>query len=246
MHRIEILGIAGVVAALAAVTPRAASACGASGASGVTASACSLDEHAFEVAPKWRGGVAASLTATTLHFGDVHVDAVRELAIATLDRRMSSRTTLQFGAGALVGGHLEVAGTRFDVRPGAAVVAGVVHRFVDADGARPFVLGGAELAVVAAPTRGPADEAATYAATDLRFTGALGWTIARRLSPYVVGRAFGGPIWWSIAGETRTGTDAYHVQLGAGAVASLGAFDLGVEGVPLGERAASATLGLAF
>ena len=236
-----------VLAALACahvLAPRTAQACGASSAGGV--SSCSLDEHAWEVAPKWRAGVAGAFTSTSLRFGDVHVEQRRSVLVASLDRRLSPRTTLQLGLGTIAAGNLDVGGARFDLQPGLAVSAGLVHRFVDASGARPFVLGGAQLAVLATSTHGPAGDTQAYEATDLRLTGAVGWTLARHVSPYAVARAFGGPIWWRIDGETKTGTDAYHVQLGAGLVVSGGGFDLGLEGVPLGERGASATLGVAF
>ena len=75
----------------------------------------------------------------------------------------------------------------------------------------------------------------------------VGIPIARVVTPYVVARAFGGPIAWRIDTASKTGTDAYHVQLGGGVSALLfRRVDLFVEGIPLGERGVSAGLGVAL
>lgn len=235
--------LAATLALLVASPARESRACGASSGSGVSASSCSLDEHAWETAPKSRFGLAFATTSTTLRFGSLHVDARREVVVATYDRRVSPRTTLQLGLGAVTGGWLDLDDARFELRPGLAASVGVMHRFVDAARARPFVLGGAQLAVLATSTRAPSGATQAYDASDLRFTGALGWTLGGRVSPYLVGRVFGGPIYWRLDGESKTGTDAYHVQLGAGAALTLGPLDVGLEGVPLGERGASVTVG---
>lgn len=74
-----------------------------------------------------------------------------------------------------------------------------------------------------------------------------GWTLADIVTPYVLARAFGGPVYWRIGTVAQTGTDTHHDQLGAGAVAAItSAMNLFVEGVPLGERAVTGGLSLAF
>jgi hypothetical protein len=81
-------------------------------------------------------------------------------------------------------------------------------------------------------------------ATDLR----LGVMAGRRLgivSPYVLARGFGGPVWWSVDGEDVTGTDTHKYQLGAGASVTLrSGLALLVDVAALGER--SASLGMSF
>jgi hypothetical protein len=67
---------------------------------------------------------------------------------------------------------------------------------------------------------------------------AVGATFFDALTPYAVVRAFGGPIFWHYQGSAHIGTDAYHVQLGAGLFWRIARkVDVFVEGVPLGERA---------
>ena len=63
-------------------------------------------------------------------------------------------------------------------------------------------------------------------------------------SPYLLARAFAGPVLWNWDGEDITGTDTHHFQLGAGASVSIGPrVTLLVDLAALGERAAS--LGMA-
>lgn len=84
-------------------------------------------------------------------------------------------------------------------------------------------------------------------ALDFRVSAMFGKTFFGVLSPYAVARAFGGPIFWRLAGEDVAGTDKYHVQLGAGLVVALPAhLDVYTEVIPLGERAAVVGLGYSF
>ncbi|MEZ4294200.1 MAG: hypothetical protein R3B70_04420 [Polyangiaceae bacterium] len=77
-------------------------------------------------------------------------------------------------------------------------------------------------------------------AVDFRVTGIAGKTFFDILSPYLVLRAFGGPVFWEHEGESETGGDKYHFQIGAGMVLALPRrFDAFVEVVPVGERAAA-------
>ena len=69
-----------------------------------------------------------------------------------------------------------------------------------------------------------------------------------RFTPYLVARAFGGPIWWRIDGELVRGTDLYKYQFGGGFSFALPsrALDVFVEGIGLGERGLAAGLGTGF
>jgi hypothetical protein len=66
------------------------------------------------------------------------------------------------------------------------------------------------------------------------------------VTPYVLARAFGGPVFWSLAGASVTGTDAHHYQVGAGLVIRARRVDIVAEGVPLGERTVVVGVGLAL
>jgi len=245
IHAMRALVVSLVV--LASAVPARALACGASGPGGVGVAGCSLEEHAEATRAHWRVGAGYAFTSTAIRLsGDRRADEVRHSAAATLDYRPTSRVTIQLGVGAVLGGSIDA---RHDVDPGFAAIAGVSWRAVDATGARPFVLLGAQLAASATTTheRAPNASAVGYEAFDLRLGAASGWVIARTLSAYAIARAFGGPIFWRVAGEAVTGTDVYHYQLGAGlAVVLARAFDLYVEGVALGERGVTAGLGWSF
>jgi hypothetical protein len=123
------------------------------------------------------------------------------------------------------------------------------YRAIDEGDVRPFVLLtgslGASLAWTS-PRAGTAGSSETMTAFDGRLGVAAGKTIANVVTPYLLARAFGLPILWRDQGAAVTGTDAYHYQLGAGAVARAGRFDVLVEGVPLGERVVVGGLGVAF
>ena len=87
----------------------------------------------------------------------------------------------------------------------------------------------------------------SYEAFDLRVGALVGTTIFEVLSPYAVGRAFGGPVFWRYQGASVTGTDAHHFQVGGGVTLLVARrVSLFAEGIPLGERAAAAGGAVAF
>jgi len=111
----------------------------------------------------------------------------------------------------------------------------------------PFVLlTGSAAASVAWTTPPGGGPSSTLSAFDLRLGVVAGKTIAHAVTPYLLARAFGGPVFWSQAGRSVTGTDANHYQLGAGLSVRVGRVDLVVEGVPLGELGLVAGVGFAF
>jgi hypothetical protein len=230
---------------------RTARACGASGPGGIGVAACSLAEHDEETRPRWRVGAGYAFTSTTIRLsGDLHADEQRSGAVATLDYRPSARVTLQGGLGAVAGGVLVLGTARHAFDPGVAAVAGGSWRIVDADGATPFVLLGAQLAFTASTTHehgAPAPPAIGYEALDVRLGATAGYPLARGVSLYALARTFGGPIFWRVQGDAVTGTDLYHYQLGAGAAVVVARrLDLYVEGAPLGERAITGGAGWSF
>jgi hypothetical protein len=232
----------GTAAALAA--SKGARACGAAtgGAAGI--SGCSLSEHDEEARLRWRAGAGYSFTSTGLHFGGgLRVDEVRDSAVVALDYRPVSRLTLEAGAGPFLGGSLTTPAARYALAPGFAGAAGASYRILDADGAIPFVLLTGQISYASSST----SPGGGYNAFDLRLGAAVGTTLWRMLTPYVVGRAFGGPVYWRFQGAPVVGTDDHHWQVGAGLSLALGArFDLFAEGIPLGEQGVSGGAGYSF
>ncbi|MBV9948821.1 MAG: hypothetical protein JOZ69_18380 [Myxococcales bacterium] len=237
-------GLVSLLAGAAALLPvRQACACGAStgGAAGV--SSCSLEEHEEAMRRKWEAGVSYSFTSTALHFSDGHeFDEQRRATLAALDYQPTARTAIRAGAGVLAGGTLRAAAGRYDLAPGFVGVVGGSWRVVDASGAVPFVLLTAQLSYA-----GTSAASAAYDAFDLRAGTMVGTTLWRTLTPYVLGRAFGGPVYWRYGGAAVTGTDVHHYQVGGGiAVVVARRVDAFVEGVALGEQGLSFGLGVSL
>lgn len=225
-------------------TEPAALACGASGGGAAGISGCSLAEHEEEARLKWRVGLDDSFTSTGLHFtGGLRVNQVRDSSLVTLDYRPARRVTLEIGAGAFLGGHISTPTGTYSMAPGFASVIAASWRVVDASGAIPFVLLTSQLSYDSSSTTGGVG----YNAFNLRVGVAVGTTLWSLLTPYVVARAFGGPVYWRYLGAPVTGTDDNHWQVGAGLSVLLGGrVDLFAEGVPLGERGVTAGAGFSF
>lgn len=226
-----------------AVPAKRALACGASGGGAGGVSGCSLEEHEEDARLKWRVGAGYAFTSTGLHFGGLQVDQVRNGSLATLDYRPLRRVTLEVGAGAFLGGRITAGSTRYAMAPGFAGVVGASWRVVDAAGAIPFVLLTSELSYASSSTPGDV----SYNAFDLRGGAVVGTTFGGVATPYVVGRAFGGPVYWTYQGAAVVGTDDHHWQVGAGFTLVVARrVDLFVEGIPLGELGVSAGAGVSF
>jgi hypothetical protein len=180
-----------------------------------------------------------------------------------LDYRPSPETTFGGGIGAGLGGVITVVPPsapgaslpnpqRFLVLPGWEVTLTYSRRLLDGRGRWPFLVLGISGGASGAWTReetlaAPTPPTSTLYAFDLRAGLIVGKTLWKTLSPYAAVRGFGGPVIWQYGGSSLTGTDRYHFQIGAGLVTALPrAFDVFVEGVPLGERAVTLGMGKTF
>jgi hypothetical protein len=244
----------GVITAASIFVSRAAMACGASTGGVAGLSACSVDAHEEQIRSKWHVGASYSYTSTGIRFDNVRPDEIRHGVLATLESSPFPELSVQVGVGSILGGYLlrhtadGVPAAKYQIYPGPILAIGGSYRFIAAKGARPFVLATLGLTMSASQTRleghGPNGTHALYNAFDMRAGGVIGWNIARLISPYAVGRAFGGPVYWTYQGQSTTGTDVHHFQIGAGLGIALGKrFDVFVEGVPLGEVGVSAGIG---
>jgi hypothetical protein len=84
-------------------------------------------------------------------------------------------------------------------------------------------------------------------AIDARLSATVGKMFWDGLGPYAVARVFGGPVFWERHAEPVTGTDRYHLQLGAGLLAAApGAVTAFFELIPLGEQAVTTGLAASF
>jgi hypothetical protein len=235
--------VAGGLALLAVALPRRALACGASTGGEAGINGCSLAEHDEEMRPRWHVGAAYAFTSTGLHFtGGPRVDQIRNSTLVDLDYAPTPRLTVQAGAGAFLGGSISAPAGRYAMAPGFAGAVGASYRVLDASGAIPFVLLDLQLSYANSSTGDVG-----YNAFDLRGGLSVGTTFWRVFTPYVVGRAFGGPVYWRYLGTAIVGTDDHHWQVGAGFSLRLARrVDLFAEGVPLGEQGAVAGAGFSF
>lgn len=234
-----------------ALAPAPARACGVSTADGL--SACSLSEHEEATRPRWSAGASGIYTSTAIRFSnDLRSDETRSAVAASLAYHPSPRTTLQLALGGTFGGRLITPEGTQDFSAGPTAAIGGSWKVLDR--ARPFVLLTANLSFSAArttltgagPTAQPAPSVG-YQAFDLRLGALIGTTLLHVLTPYAVGRVFGGPIYWQYQGRDVTGTDTHHYQVGAGlTVAVVRRFNLFAEGIPLGERSLAAGTAVAF
>ncbi len=229
--------------ALGSLAPRAGYACGVS-ASGV--SSCSLAEHDEAVRPRWAVGVSGLYTSTRLRFsGGLRADQQRAASLASLAYLPTPRLVLQAGLGVAFGGSLTPPDGKYDFSPGPTALIGADFRAYD-DG-RYFLLLTSALSFAAARTHSPLGVDTGYQAFDLRLGAEFGVQLAKIFRPYAVTRVFGGPVYWRYLGDSVTGTDTHHYQVGAGAGVRVSkAVNVFLEGVPLGERAVSFGVGLAL
>ena len=99
-------------------------------------------------------------------------------------------------------------------------VAAASYRIIDGTGYLPFVI--MALSVSMSGTATESSEApqsgfhAPLVALDLSAVLTIGKTFMRAISPYLVGRVFGGPVYWQRDSQLLVGTDAYHYQVGLG------------------------------
>lgn len=170
-------------------------------------------------------------------------DLVKHAVTASLDRRVGDRWTISGMLGATIAGSLKAYAQSFDLSPGPLATVAASFRAVDEGRVVPFVLLTGSLGASLSWTDHGSESLLAF---DGRIGVAAGKTIANAVTPYLLARAFGLPVLWHNQGASVVANDAYHYQLGAGVVVRVGALDLLVEGVPLGERAIVGGAGLAF
>lgn len=143
--------------------------------------------------------------------------------------------------GALIDGGLEDDATgAHDLTPGIVGAVGAARQWKLGDGYW-FITGSAGLSVASTSTHtAGATNDPRFTAGDVRVGAIAGRSFAKILSPYVLARGFGGPVFWSVSGMDVTGTDTRHFQLGAGmSVATSFGLTIVVDISALGEQGAS-------
>jgi hypothetical protein len=189
-------------------------------------------------------GAAAGATRSTLRFdGELELDIHQYAMMASAGHVRPSGLAIRAAFGTVVDGALAGDGRTHDIGPGIVGAVSAAKQWTRGDW---FVT--ATLAIAASRTKTaepvPGAPRESLIAADLRAGGMVGRTFGR-VSPYVLVRAFGGPVLWTLDDEQRTGTDVHHYQLGAGASLVAGSgLSLLVDVAALGERSASLGMSL--
>ncbi len=186
-------------------------------------------------------GVSAAVSDTTLSFTDHPSIDLRQSAVTALaGYAWPSRVSVRAALGVLLGGTLEGEGRTFELGTGIVGSVGVARQWTRRSW---FLAGSASIGLSRASTRESGGSRASLTAGDVRAGLTAGRTFGP-FSPYLLARAFAGPVFWSWDGTSTTGTDTHHFQLGGGASLALGRFTLLVDVAALGERAASIGVGM--
>jgi hypothetical protein len=162
--------------------------------------------------------------------------------VASLGYRLSDRSAVALGAGAVLTGRLEGEGRGYDILPGPLFAVSGAYRALGRPSSGPFLALTLGIGASFARTRADADGTREHlTAFDARVGVEAGYLLFHRLSPYLAARGFGGPVLWRELGADRTGTDVHHYAIGLGVSLALTPwFAVRAEGIPLGERTLSA------
>ena len=197
----------------------------------------------------WQVAAAYGVSSTDLDFSNDEEAAVRRRSVTvSMERRFGERWAVQAGGGLSLGGDVTVSGDRYDLEPGWLVTAGGSFRVLDGQEWLPFLLLSAASTVSSATAVGPRAEEASFTAIDaLRVSLTVGKVFADAFAPYLVARAFAGPVFWERNGEDVTGTDQNYYQLGGGLLVTAGGrVSAYAEVIPLGELSASVGASVSF
>jgi hypothetical protein len=180
--------------------------------------------------------------------GESNYELVQDAVVASFGRRLADGFSLRIAAGVIVGGSLEGEGRTYDVEPGWTLSFSAARQWFGRSDETPFLTTALSLSASRARTveAGTGEEEA-LGASDLRLSVLFGYTFGYTFSPYLVARAFGGPVSFKQDGRDRTGSDRHHYALGLGSSVSLfDRLDLLVDATFFGERSLSAGASVAF
>lgn len=184
------------------------------------------------------GAAAASFTSE-LRFDDDSDYTLRQSSyVLSFGRRLGDRASVVVSGGLVGGGDFEGAGRRYRVGTGWLASASGAYRALGGADGEPFAI--ATLSFGFSRTHvehEPSGEDEALSASDLRLGLELGVTLFERLRPFVLARAFGGPVQFEREGQKRVGGDRYHYTLGCGVATDAGrGFDLRFESAFVGEK----------
>lgn len=189
--------------------------------------------------------MSAGATRSTLRFSDDRERALTQQAVTVFaGYARPSRVSFRLAAGVVLDGSLRGAGRTYELGRGELIAASVTRQIVR--GAwfftGTFALGASRTTTV---EDRPGAAPVSVIATDASLGATAGRTFARRVSPYLLTRGFGGPVFWRVDGDDLVGSDVHHFQLGAGvSVTTASGLAVVVDVSVLGEQSASVGVAL--
>lgn len=202
-----------------------------------------------DTAKNWFASASYGLFASELQFngtGNIQPEIFEQMVVAAAGRQIADAWSVRLAAGAIVDGMLSHDGRDHDVGTGWLVSASGARKW--SFGQRFFATATLTLGFSSTSTvETGANETVSLTAADARLGALVGATLADRFAPYVLARAFGGPVSWQVDGQDIVGSDRHHYQLGVGASVRLplNASAL-VDASFLGERSLSVGVSLAL
>jgi len=197
------------------------------------------------VTSQWFVGAGAGVSRSTLRFDGGREHDIEQTAVtASIGLARPSRLSVRAAIGAVLHGSLEGEGRSYDIGRGFLLTASVSKQWVTGDW---FLTGSFSASASRTTTTEAVPRASSVGLTafDLARGGITAGRAFGLVSPYLLARAFGGPVLWEIDGMDLAGTDVYHFQLGAGVSASTPwGLSVLLDISALGEQAAS--LGVAL
>jgi hypothetical protein len=173
---------------------------------------------------------------STLDFGDAGELDITQFAVTATVGHAWPTWSVRGAIGIVLDGDLEAGDRTHDIGPGVVASLGVARRFPL--GAF-FIDVSASASISRTTTREGGGPAEALVAIDILRAGVTAGRTFGIVSPYVLARAFGGPVWWTLDDTDVTGTDTSHFQLGAGVSITSGAWSVVVDLAALGEQSAS-------
>lgn len=222
---------------LARATPAHACGVSASGTPGLCDASAAIDDKRAQ--SRDRIGASYGFTSSVLFFSDgFRAPTERHVVMGSWEHPLPRHWTFSVDAGALLGGTLGAA----SFRPGFLAAVHLSHLLVAPSGySSVFLLTSFTLAGMYASTTelGVVED---YAAFDFSFGMTAGVPVragpSAVLTPFLSGRLFGGPTFWSHDHQSVLGTDAYKYSLGPGLALTLfRRLSLNLDGSVFGERA---------
>ena len=183
-----------------------------------------------------------------LHFSDGWEPTLNEqTVVASAAHFWRSGWSLSLSAGAIVTGTIDGAGKPYEVYPGWLLSLRVGKEVLSERGAVPFIHIGLALSFSRVLAHADGQGTTEVWASDAQFSMVVGYTLFGFWRPYLAPRVFGGPIFMEHDGQRVRGRDRYFFMAGVGMAFLLPAgFTIFVDGSPLGERAISGGLAVAF